>query len=196
MVFENIRLKPELREKKATAFRFLILFLKIGIFFFLWQFSPPTSLAAQTNFLNTVIPCSGNGTAVFFQLDFFPSSARNASPLSAAPSPRTLSARLPRDRPYTTSKAKLLTGVLQLPPLALVDLRTLPLNTANLKRSSVRPRWHVQQDKPSRYRISRVGSRLTSPLTKIFPFLPSPFPLPKEQCSKLPGCSAFPLSTD
>jgi len=154
MVFENIRLKPELREKKATAFRFLILFLKIGIFFFLWQFSPPTSLAAQTNFLNTVIPCSGNGTAVFFQLDFFPSSARNASPLSAAPSPRTLSARLPRDRPYTTSKAKLLTGVLQLPPLALVDLRRLPLNTANLKRSSVRPRWHVQQDKPS-----GIGSR-------------------------------------
>lgn len=30
----------------------------------------------------------------------------------------------------------------------------------------------------------KSGSRLTSPLRKIFPFLPSLFSLPKEQCSK------------
>lgn len=44
--------------------------------------------------------------------------------------------------------------------------------------------------------ISRVGSRLTSPLRKIFPFLPSLFFLPKEQCSKLLGWSVSPLKAN
>lgn len=91
-----------------------------------------------------------------------------------------------------------LLGVFQLLSLDLVHLGILPLNTEYLKWSSIYPHWYVQQDVPSRYQISRLGSRLTSTLTKIFPFLPLLFSLPKERRSKknLPGCSVFPLNAD
>lgn len=144
MVFENIHLKPELRERKATAFRFLILFLKVGIFFSLWKFSPPPFLTAEYNFLNTAIFCSGNGTGmIFFQLDFFPSSARNVSPLPAAPFTCILSDRLPRDWLYSVSEEKLIIGIFQVLSLELVHLRTLPLNTAYIKWSSMYQLVHV-----------------------------------------------------
>lgn len=104
------------------------------------KFSPPPFLTAEYNFLNTAIFCSGNGTGmIFFQLDFFPSSARNVSPFPAAPFTCILSDRLPRDWLYSLSKAKLIIGIFQLLSLELVHLRTLPLNTAYIKWSSIYP---------------------------------------------------------
>lgn len=84
---------------------------------------------------------------------------------------------------HTKGKNHLL-GVFQLLSLDLVHLGILPLNTEYLKWSSIYPHWYVQQDVPSRYQISRLGSRLTSTLIKIFPFLPLLFSLPKEPRSK------------
>lgn len=89
-------------------------------------------LTAKYSFLNTAVLCSGNGTGmVFFQLDFFPSSARNASPLSAVPFPCILSDRLCRDWLYIVVKTKLITGIFQLLPVELVHLHTLTLNTTS-----------------------------------------------------------------
>lgn len=73
MVLENIHSKTEWIERKATPFRVLILFLRIGIFFFLCKFLPPPFLTAKYNFLITAIFCSGNGTGMiyFFNLISF-----------------------------------------------------------------------------------------------------------------------------
>lgn len=51
--------------KSMEGYWVLILFLKIGVFFFLWRFLPPPFLTAKYSFLNTAIFCSGNSTGEF-----------------------------------------------------------------------------------------------------------------------------------
>lgn len=154
----------------------LILFLKIGVFFFLWRFLPPPFLTAKYSFLNTAIFCSGNSTGEFsvgflslLCLECFFSFSCPFSFLSClADSQRTA--------------------------CTLSQRSFSALGACSLRHAAIKHSTHQAIQCVSalvraagntfKIPISRVGSRLTSSLRKIFPFLPSLFSLPKEQCSK------------
>lgn len=125
-------------KRKEPACRFFNTISQNKYFLPSWKVLTTSAvLTATYSLLNTAVLCSGNSTSVvFFQLDFFPCSARNASPLSAVPFPCILPDRLRRDWLYVIPKIKLITGVFQ-----LLSLKACSLTHADIKNSIY---WVIQ----------------------------------------------------
>lgn len=167
----------ETRAKRMECYWVLILFLKIGVFFFLQKFLPPPFLTAKYSFLNTGIFCSGNSTGeIFFQLDFFPYSAWNAVSLSAVSPPYILSAGLSKNWLYTISEEFFSSWSL------------LTYTCCHQTQHTASDPAYIRTGTCSRKYLQdtnlKSGKQTDIPTKENLPFLLSLFFLPKQQSSK------------